>query len=433
VNKIFAVIRREFIERVRTKAFILATLGLPLLMVFAMVVPAMMMKGTDRTTRVAVIDATSDGTGAAIVSALQKPTFKDGTRPKYAIEHVQRGGDVTPARDSLLLRTSREVAEPLDGVMILPENTLAAGQVDYFGTNVSSFETMGELRRAVSSVVVGTRLERAGVDAGVVAAATRPAELTTIKVSDGKPTGESGEASFLLAYVMGFLLYISVVLFGQQTMMSVIEEKTSRIMEILASSLRPFQMLLGKVLGVGAVGLLQMGIWVGTVYVVGQNRTVLAGLLKVPVETMQAMPIPSIPTDLLVVFLTYFGLGFLLFGALFAAVGSMVNSTQEAQQAISGVIMVIMVGFFGVFAVIKDPSGGLGTTLSLIPFTAPFVMPVRWSMSSVPLPQLALSLVIMVASLLGVVWVAGRIYRTGILMYGKKPTLREVFRWVRAG
>ncbi|MDX2260518.1 MAG: ABC transporter permease [Gemmatimonadales bacterium] len=433
MNKIFAVIRREFIERVRTKAFILATLGLPLLMVFAMVVPAMMMKGTDRTTRVAVIDATSDGTGAAIVAALQKPTFKDGTRPKYAIEHVQRGGDVTPARDSLLLRTSREVAEPLDGVLILPENTLAAGQVDYFGTNVSSFETMGELRRAISSVVVGTRLERAGVDAGVVAAATRPAELTTIKVSDGKPTGESGEASFLLAYVMGFLLYISVVLFGQQTMMSVIEEKTSRIMEILASSLRPFQMLLGKVLGVGAVGLLQMGIWVGTVYMVGQNRTVLAGLLKVPVETMQAMPIPSIPTDLLIVFLTYFGLGFLLFGALFAAVGSMVNSTQEAQQAISGVIMVIMVGFFGVFAVIKDPSGGLGLTLSMIPFTAPFVMPVRWSMSSVPLPQLALSLVIMVAALLGVVWVAGRIYRTGILMYGKKPTLREVFRWVRAG
>ncbi len=133
------------------------------------------------------------------------------------------------------------------------------------------------------------------------------------------------------------------------------------------------------------------------------------------------------------VFLTYFALGFLLFGAVFAAVGSMVNSTQEAQQAISGVIMVIMVGFFGVFAVIKDPSGGLGTVLSLIPFTAPFVMPVRWSMAAVPLPELALSLVIMVAALLGVVWVAGRIYRTGILMYGKKPTLREVFRWVRAG
>lgn len=434
MNKIFAVIRREFIERVRTKAFIIATLGLPLLMVFAMVVPALMMKGTDRTTRIAVIDQTRDSTvGVAIVAALGKRTFKNGTMPKYATEHLTPRGTAQAALDSLLPRTSREVAQPLDGVLILPENTLADGKVEYYGTNVSSFETMGELQRAISSVVVGTRLERAGVDAGVVTAATRPADMKTIKVSDGKATGESGEASFLLAYVMGFLLYISVVLFGQQTMMSVIEEKTSRIMEILASSLRPFQMLLGKVLGVGAVGLLQMGIWVGTVYLVGRNRTVLAGLLNVPVETMQSLPIPSIPTDLLVVFLTYFGLGFLLFGALFAAVGSMVNSTQEAQQAISGVIMVIMVGFFGVFAVIKDPSGGLGTTLSLIPFTAPFVMPVRWSMSSVPLPQLALSLVIMVAALLGVVWVAGRIYRTGILMYGKKPTLREVFRWVRAG
>ncbi|MBK7594970.1 MAG: ABC transporter permease [Gemmatimonadetes bacterium] len=433
MNKIFAVVRREFIERVRTRAFLLATLGLPLLMVFAMTVPALMMRGTDRTTRIAVIDGTADSTGVQIVAALGKPTFKDGTRAKYAIEHITLAGDPTAKRDSLLQRTSRDVAEPLDGVMILPENTLAAGKVAYFGTNVSSFETMGELERLISSVVVGTRLERAGVDAGVVTAAMRPADMKTTKVADGKPTGESGAASFLLAYIMGFLLYISVVLFGQQTMMSVIEEKTSRIMEILASSLRPFQMLLGKVIGVGAVGLLQMSIWVGTVFVVGQNRAVLAGLLKVPVETMQTLPIPSIPTDLLVVFLTYFALGFLLFGAVFAAVGSMVNSTQEAQQAISGVIMVIMVGFFGVFAVIKDPSGGLGTVLSLIPFTAPFVMPVRWSMAAVPLPELALSLVIMVAALLGVVWVAGRIYRTGILMYGKKPTLREVFRWVRAG
>lgn len=433
MNKILAVIRREFIERVRTRTFLLATIGLPLLMVFAMTMPALMMRGTDRTIRIAVIDATTDSTGTQIVAALARPMFKDGVRPKYAIERVVPGGDITLLRDSLIKRTMREVATPLDGVMVLPENTLAAGKAEYFGTNVSSFETMGELERLLSSVVVGTRLERAGVDAGVVTAAMRPAELKTTKVADGKATGESGVASFMLAYVMGFLLYISVVLFGQQTMMSVIEEKTSRIMEILASSLRPFQMLMGKVLGVGAVGLLQMSIWVGTVFLVGQNRTVLAGILKVPVETMQQLPIPSIPTDLLVVFLAYFALGFLLFGALFAMVGSMVNSTQEAQQAVTGVVMLIMVGFFGVFAVIKDPSGGLGVILSMIPFTAPFVMPVRWSMAAVPLPQLAISLAIMIVGLVCVVWVAGRIYRTGILMYGKKPTLRELARWVRAG
>ena len=192
MNKIFAVVRREFIERVRTRAFLLATLGLPLLMVFAMTMPALMMRGTDRTTRIAVIDGTTDSTGIQIVAALGKPTFKDGTRAKYAIEHVILAGDATAKRDSLLLRTARDVAQPLDGVMILPENTLAAGKVEYFGTNVSSFETMGELERLVSSVVVGTRLERAGVNAGVVTAAMRPADMKTTKVADGKPTGESG-------------------------------------------------------------------------------------------------------------------------------------------------------------------------------------------------------------------------------------------------
>jgi ABC-2 type transport system permease protein len=155
-------------------------------------------------------------------------------------------------------------------------------------------------------------------------------------------------------------------------------------------------------------------------------------LFGLPAEAMAAMPIPTFPTDLLVVFLLYFSLGFLVYGALFAAVGAMVNSTQEAQQAATGVTMMIMVGFFGTFAVIKDPTSGLGAILSLIPFTAPFVMPVRWSMASVPVLQLALSLSVMVLGLMAVVWLAAKIYRTGILMYGKKPSLGEVFRWIRA-
>jgi ABC-2 type transport system permease protein len=215
-------------------------------------------------------------------------------------------------------------------------------------------------------------------------------------------------------------------------MLSVIEEKNSRIMEILASSLRPFQMLMGKVLGVGAVGILQMGIWGGTIYLLGQNRDRIASLFNLPADAMAQLPIPTLPTDLLIVFMVYFALGFLVFGALYAAVGAMVNSTQEAQQAATGVTMLIMVGFFGMFAVIKDPNGSVGSVMSLIPFTAPFVMPVRWSMSSVPITDLALSLAAMVVGLLLVVWLAGKIYRTGILMYGKKPSLREVFRWIRS-
>lgn len=436
MNKTVAIIRREFTERVRTKAFLLSTFGLPIFMVVLMVLPVLMMRGSDRTLRVAVVDATdggSSGVGTRVVEALERRTIKKGELPKYDVAHVEPGmRSVDEVRDSLIALTAGEGPGRFDGVLVLPAGTLLDGSTEYYGTNVGSMDAMGELEGTISNVVTSSRLEAAGVDASVVGRAMRSASMRTVKVSDGVVTGESGAASFLLAYIMGFLLYIAIILFGQQTMLSVIEEKNSRIMEILASSLRPFQMLMGKVLGVGAVGILQMSIWGGTVYVLGKNRGALAGLFGLPAEAMAAMPLPTFPTDLFIVFLLYFALGFLVYGALFAAVGAMVNSTQEAQQAATGVTMLIMVGFFGTFAVIKDPTSGLGAILSLIPFTAPFVMPVRWSMASVPVTQLAISLTVMVLGLMAVVWLAAKIYRTGILMYGKKPSLGEVVRWIRA-
>jgi ABC-2 type transport system permease protein len=203
-------------------------------------------------------------------------------------------------------------------------------------------------------------------------------------------------------------------------------------MEVLASSLTPFQMLLGKVLGVGLAGLAQMAIWGGSVFIVGSQRTHLASLFGMSSDAMQGFPVPTMAPDLLVVFLLYFMLGFLLYGALYAAIGAMCNTIQETQQYAVFVTVFIMVGFFAVFSLIKDPTGDLGRTMSFIPFFAPFVMPVRWSMTSVPPMELALSLGLMVAALLVCVWLAGRIYRTGILMYGKKPSWKELLRWIRA-
>jgi ABC-2 type transport system permease protein len=168
-------------------------------------------------------------------------------------------------------------------------------------------------------------------------------------------------------------------------------------MEILVSSLRPFQMMLGKILGVGLTGLLQLSIWVGSIFLLTHERAHLAGLLHVTPEAMQQLPIPSMPADLLVVFLLYFILGFLLYGSLYAAVGSMFNTPQEAQQVAMFVQMAIMFG---------------------------------WSLTSVPVFEVVISLGLSVLGLLAVAWLAGRIYRTGILMYGKKPSLGEVFRWV---
>ncbi len=438
MSKTFAVIRREFIARVRTRAFVITTLILPVMMVLIAVIPALMMRGGDRTMRIALVDGTSDSLGSRIASALAAERLtRDSLAPaRYDVTRVAASGRVTALRDSLVAFTglSRDKnPESFDGVLVISDSTVVTGRADYLGTNTSSFESMGQLEGSISKVLAQTRLAQSGLDPSVVANAIRPADLNATKVSDGKATGQSGAASFAIAYFMAFILYISVILYGQQTMTSVIEEKTSRIMEVIASSMRPFQMLLGKILGVGTTGLLQMAIWGGTYYLISSQRGRLASLFGVSAAAMQSLPIPVMSTDLLIVFLVYFTLGFMLFGALYAAIGSICNTVQETQQYASVVTVTLMISFFSVFAVMKDPTGGLGVTLSFVPFFSQLVMPVRYSLAAVSAGELVLSLAIGVAALLAVTWLAGRIYRTGILMYGKKPTFRELFRWVRQG
>jgi ABC-2 type transport system permease protein len=436
MKKIFAVVRREFVERVRTRVFVISTLLVPVLFVGVALLPGLM-SGGNRTTRVAVVDGSSAGVGTRFVEALQHEKLEEqpGAGPRYHAQVFAAAGNVEAVRDSLIAKTGfgrEHAADTWDGVLVLTDATLADGKLVYYGGNVGGMDTMRRLQRSLSQVLAAWRLGKSGIDPALVGRAMAPADLQTVKVSDGKLVGQSGEQSFLLAYGMGFILYIAILLYGQQTMTSVIEEKTSRIMEVLASSLTPFQMLLGKVLGVGAAGLLQMAIWGGSVLLLASQREHLVGLLGMTAESVQNLPIPEMPPLLLLVFLLYFALGFLLYGALYAAVGAMCNTIQETQQYALFITMFILVGFFAMFAVIRDPSSQIGATLSLVPFFAPFVMPVRWSMTSVAPVELALSLGLMLACLLACVWLAGRIYRTGILMYGKKPSLREVWRWIRA-
>ncbi|HEY4100550.1 MAG TPA: ABC transporter permease [Gemmatimonadales bacterium] len=437
MNKLFAVIRREFIARVRTKAFMISTVILPVFIVAITIVPALMMRGSSRTMHIAIADGTTDSVGNVVAADLKAITITPGDEPMpaYTVDLYHGAGHIDALRDSLVSRTARDRAiDPatFDGVLVITDATTATGKADYLGANTSSIDAMNQLESTLSHVLMTRRLERSGVDPKLVAGAMTRADLSTTKVSDGKATGQSGAESFAIAYFMGFLLYFVVTIYGQQTLTSVIEEKSSRIMEVLASSLRPFQMLLGKVIGVGSVGLFQMTIWAATFFFVSRDRAQLAGLFHVSPAAMQQLPIPTMPVGLLVVFLVYFVLGFLLYGALYAAIGSMCNTVKDAQQYMMLVTMVLVFGFFGVFALMRDPTGSFGVTLSIVPFVSQFAMPVRWSLAAVPAVQLVMSLIFSVIALLGVTWLAGRIYRTGILMYGKKPTLVEVARWIRA-
>lgn len=438
MNKVWAVIRREFIERVRTRAFLLSTLLFPVFIGAMMVLPALLLTKTTGVQRVAVLDGTTVGFGDRVNSALLAVKRGSGADADAQYEPtlvVASGERLEAVRDSLIAVTGlgRDAGPSLTGVLVLTDEGLASGRLQYFGDNAGSLTSMQELEATVRPLVTRERLEREGVDPMVVMRAIGPVSLSTQRVADGKLTGQSGGATFAIAYAMGFLLYIALLIYGIQVMTSIVEEKSNRIMEVLASSMSPFQMLLGKIIGVGSVALLQLGIWGGAAYGATTYRVQLLGLFGVDPSASSNMAaiIPTIPGSLLIVFLSFFVLGFLLYSAMFAAVGSMCNTVQETQQAQFPVMFLIILGLMTMFALLNDPNSPLVMTLSYVPFWSPFVIPIRYSMAPIPLVELLVSGVVTILGMLAIVWVAARIYRVGILSYGKRASVRDLWRWIR--
>ncbi len=436
MRKAWVVAKREFLERVRTRQFVIGTVLGPVLLGGLIIAPILLQTGT-RPKRIVVLDAATGQFGATVEAALTRATRDgkpDGER-RYRVSRVTAEGRVEAVRDSLLGLVDRnDLGEAaLDGVVVVTDAVLTTDTVRYYGGNVGSPAEMGALGRVVREGVLGERLTRSGIDPAAMMRTVRPVELTTTRVSQGQVTGQSGEASFLLAYIMSFVLYMALLIYGIQVMTSTVEEKTNRINEVLVSSLRPFELMLGKVMGVGSVGLLQLGIWAGAAYGLAAGREPLARALGRGAEAAAALPIPDIPAHVLLVFLAFFVLGFFLYSAAYAAIGSTCNTVQETQQAAMPVTLVIIAGLLVMFRLLDEPNGQLARVLSLVPPLAPFVTPVRNSLSPLPWPELALSMLVTGLGVLGMAWVAGRVYRVGILMYGKRATLREMLRWVRAG
>jgi ABC-2 type transport system permease protein len=418
VRKIWAVIRREFVERIRTRWFwIMALLG-PLFFAAVFVLPTVLASGGG-IRRIVVVDATTGSVGARITQLLNES-------PLFRAVRVSAGGEVV---DSL---TAEVEQKRLGGFLILTDAAVDSGKAEYRGSNVSGFATVGALQRTIGEVVSAVRLEREGVDPRIVARARMPVRLETKKIAGGKTVGETAAQSFSLAYFMGIILYTAILLYGINVMSSVLEEKTTRIVEVLVSSLRPFQLMLGKVLGVGAVSILQFLIWGVSARILLAHRPgfLTAGDLGEPDPVFQ---VPHVSGATAAVFITYFLGGFFLYSAMFAAVGAMSSSEQEARQAQQPVSWLLVLSFVSMFGMLNDPASAFAVTLSLVPFSAPIAMPVRWAAGNLPTYEIALSLGILAVSIVAVTWIAARIYRVGILMTGKRPNLRELGRWIRAG
>jgi ABC-2 type transport system permease protein len=398
--------------------------------------PQLLAGRSSGTRAIVVLDGTSGNFGARVDSAFsaQRVVVGGDTLPRYAVTRLAADDHLLQLRDSVVATIGRRehaVGTPV-GVLVLTDSAIETGRLTYLGSDVTGFQNVRSLERTLEPVVRDERLSRRNADSALKAAASVRLNLQTTKVTEGKVTGESGETSFLLAYIVDMFMYISLLLYGVQVMSSVIEEKSTRIVEVLVSSLTPFQLLMGKVVGVGAVGLLQLGIWAGTGLYITRSLARPSVDLSAAGDAAQAgFSMPNVTPDLILVILLFFLLGFFLYAGLYAAVGSMCSTQQEAQQSATPVTMIVVVGMIFMFSLINEPSSTLARVVTFIPFFTPLVIPVRYAISPLSVGEVALGALEMVLSIMAVVWLAGRIYRVGILSYGKKPSLKELLQWVR--
>ncbi len=413
--RLFAIVRREYLERVRSKAFLIGTLLGPLLMAAFMIGPsALMSKQRGKPLRVAVLDATAI-LRASVEKALSEQRIAG--QPRFVVEPPGEG-PLEVVRASL---RSTVLSGAIDGYLYLPPDALARSAAEYHGKNVSNVMDLGLLDKAVEDALIRFRLSGAGLPEARVQELMRRLELKTIRLSESGEREDAG-GSFLLSMILLMTLYTTVAIWGGALMNGVIEEKTSRVVEVMVSSISPSRLLAGKLLGVGAVGLTQFLVWAGF----------MAGLsfFAAQAAAVSGARLPEIPWAVLVLFVVFFLLGYFLYGAMYAAVGASVNSQQEAQSLVFLVLMPLILAVMCFPMVLASPDSTLSTVLSLVPFWTPLLMFLRASALMPPAWQIALSIVLTLGTIVVLNWAAARIYRVGILMYGKRPGFREILRWI---
>jgi ABC-2 type transport system permease protein len=280
------------------------------------------------------------------------------------------------------------------------------------------------LRGALNEAVRSQRLADADISESRLKELSREVTLDTKKV-DEKGGEKDSDSTFIAAFGIGLMIYLTLAIYGQTIMGAVVEEKETRIAEILFSSATPFQLMFGKLVGVGLAGLTQLTIWV--VSAVSVLWFGMAGLNAAGMD----MAMPEVTPLMVGYFLLFFLTGFFIYASIFALIGSMVTTVQEGGQFAFPPIMLLLVSFYFSFAVIRDPNSSLSFWVSMAPFFAPITMPVRILAETPPFWQIALSLLINAAAIACVVWIAARVYRVGMLMYGKRATIPEVLRWIR--
>jgi ABC-2 type transport system permease protein len=413
MREIWLIARREYLEQIRGKAFRITTILIPL--IFGVIIA------------ISVFASKNSGSGKHIAIAANDAAFATRVREQLlADKNAHMTIEVVaPAADSdrqqLLARIDRK---DLDGFLWLSSGPNDSNvTATYAARSSGDFTTESRLSDAVDHALMQQRLSARGIPAGDIDALTGKVNIKTEQVKNGKEVSSSNIGTFFAAYIMAFLLTFTVMMYGMNVGRSVIQEKTSRIFEVMLSTVKPTDMLAGKLVGIGAVGLTQLAIWAIAAALFSGSAmaaSLMSGQFKIQISVIQ-----------IVLFIVYFLLGYALYSTLFAGLAATCESEQELQQYAPLAAVPVWLSFSMITFIVSNPNSIWSVAISLFPPCAPIAMFLRIASQFPPIWQIAVSLALLLLSVYIVVWFSSRIYRIGILMYGKRATLPEMLRWLR--
>ncbi|MCH7402797.1 ABC transporter permease [Belliella kenyensis] len=433
MGKVFLVIQREYLAKVKKKSFLLATLLTPLIFPTIMGVFLWMALEDKSGSQVKIIEVVDENdffyvqNNDAYVFSISKISKEEGK------EKVQLG-----ERYGFLYIPKMDLGNP--------------SGIQYYGGTNPSMTLITSLEASIKKRIEDYKLMQQGIDPSILASIKTSVSIQTLTVQGmGQEAATDATLNYGLGFLTGILIYIFIFVYGNQVMQGVIEEKSSRIIEILVSSLRPFQLMLGKIIGIGAVGLTQFLIWI---FLISALSAVVMGYfgMQMPQQTAMVLMSPDVVAmpnlggfsqvalalqgvnfiQLVLTFVFYFLGGFLLYGAFFAAIGAAVDTPSDAQQFMFPVTIPLLIAYMGLFIfVLDDPDSIVSFWLSVIPLTSPIAMMGRISFG-VPIHELLLSMGSLIVGFLSTTWLAGKIYRIGILMHGSKVGYKTLWKWIRS-